>query len=297
MDSRTEVSIIIVTYNSSAIIEDCLQSIYNYEDISKLEIIIVDNASSDITMLKHLIASSFPEVKIINNENNDGYGQGNNIGIKAAKGRYILIMNPDVRLKESIINKGIKQIRDKELVLLGMKQWVSENKVGTSFRWDNYSTNYFSRLILTKLCNIFDIYSCKNMYLVGACFFLDKTKFAQIGLFDEKIFMYNEESDIRNRIINKYGYKSILYDKSLNFIHLSDERPFSFSSERRAIISLMYYAHKFGFNTAKILKSKKLEKRLLYLYCKLFKHHRDLDELRKTIAYIDSCIRDTKAVG
>lgn len=93
------ISIVIVTYNSTKDIIGCLDSIYKNNDIGcNLEIIIVDNNSSDINELQSILHSCYPEVKLLRNSCNGGYGQGNNIGIKSSTSPIILIMNPDVRL-------------------------------------------------------------------------------------------------------------------------------------------------------------------------------------------------------
>lgn len=284
------ISIVIVTYNSSQLIHECLQSIYDYNDIGdSLEIIVVDNNSKDITELNNILASDFPEVKLINNYHNGGYGQGNNVGIKESTGNYILIMNPDARFKEPILKKSIKLMRNKNLALLGMKQWVSNRKRGVSFRFDNYTMPSLLRILLTKIFNTLDIYIASKMYLVGACFFLDKDKFFAVDLFDERIFMYNEESDIRNRILNNYGSKSIYYCKDLNFIHLSDNRPFSFITDKRIIDSLIYYVKKYNLNIIKVLKSKRAEKKYLYYTNLIFKKKR-IKEIQESINYISSII-------
>lgn len=290
METRKQLSIVIVTYNSTPLILDCLNSIYRYNDIEdELEVIIVDNNSSDYSQLQHIVESKFPSVTIIRNRLNSGYGQGNNIGIKASCGEYILIMNPDVRLKEPIFKHCITLMKEKGIVMLGMKQYVNDYKTGVSFRIDDYKIPSFIRILLTKICNRLDIFNPLKMYIVGACFFLDKSKFLDIGMFDENIFMYNEESDIRNMIIDNYGAKTILYINKFGFIHLSDNRPFNFNADKRAIESLVYYTNKYQIDTKSVLNNKKTERRLLYYYTKLFKKNKtgDLEEIRKSINYIN----------
>ena len=94
-----KLSLIILTYNSEKDIYDCLQSVYQYNDIGVcLEIIVVDNNSDNYIQMRHKINTQYPDVIILSNTQNGGYGQGNNIGIMAATSPIVAIMNPDIRL-------------------------------------------------------------------------------------------------------------------------------------------------------------------------------------------------------
>ena len=87
-----KISIIILNYNAGDLLEKCISSIVksNYENI---EIILVDNASQDQSHIK--CKEKFSQIKLIENKENLGYCEGNNIGIKSANGEYIIILNPD----------------------------------------------------------------------------------------------------------------------------------------------------------------------------------------------------------
>ncbi len=95
-----KISTVIVTYNSEAHIYDCLDSLFKYNDIGDdLEVIVVDNCSQKFTDMKDRIENKYAKsVTVISNLCNGGYGQGNNVGIKASHAPIIMIMNPDVRL-------------------------------------------------------------------------------------------------------------------------------------------------------------------------------------------------------
>ena len=78
-------SLIILTYNSEKDIYDCLQSVYQYNDIgNSLEVIVVDN----FTQMRDKINLQYPDVKVIANTKNGGYGQGNNIGIRVMSYKF-----------------------------------------------------------------------------------------------------------------------------------------------------------------------------------------------------------------
>jgi len=91
-------SIIIVTWNSEEFIEKCLKSVFDTRGSTDLEVIVIDNASQDTTT--KIIEKFKPEVRLISNQANLGYAKANNQGIEVSKGDYVLLLNPDVELKE-----------------------------------------------------------------------------------------------------------------------------------------------------------------------------------------------------
>jgi len=86
------VSIIILNYNAGRLLEECIDSIYhsNYENF---EIILVDNDSKDNSHVK--CKEKFPLINLLENKKNLGYCEGNNVGIRHAKGEFVIILNPD----------------------------------------------------------------------------------------------------------------------------------------------------------------------------------------------------------
>ena len=97
-----KVSIIIVNYNGKKVLPVCLTSIYN-QTYKNFEVIIVDNASTDESVFD--VEDNFPKVKIIKNKINYGFAKGNNIGIKRAKGEYIIMVNPDTEMNKDFLEE------------------------------------------------------------------------------------------------------------------------------------------------------------------------------------------------
>src|SRR3989338_8349468 len=96
-----DVSIIIVSWNTRDLLYTCLTSVYAYTRGVSFEIFVIDNASSDGT--PSMIGEHFPQVQLIANASNLGFASANNQGIRAAKGIYILLLNPDTEfLQDSI---------------------------------------------------------------------------------------------------------------------------------------------------------------------------------------------------
>lgn len=221
-----KLSIIIVTYKSEHDIYDCLASVRRYSDLPKdqLEIIIVDNSSECEPMFTHLKQLYGSDIVLIHNTHNGGYGQGNNVGIRIATAPVILIMNPDVRMMEPVFQTAINAFdADSRLCMYGMSQMLSSSiKSQNSFIPTDRCNGYVMTL-LNGLCSRLGVYLPRLMYLSGSCFFVRKSMFETIGLFDENNFMYGEEADIHYRFGKRYGYH-ITFNPSLHYIHLTMER-------------------------------------------------------------------------
>ena len=170
------VSVVIVTYRSEKDIYDCLASLFKWADIPReeLEVIVVDNNSPEADRMFNGIRRIYgDEIVLVNNTNNGGYGQGNNVGIRRAKAPVIMIMNPDVRLNSHVFNHALSIFAQKQYVgIYGLTQMVSENrKCGTSFNTTHMMNGYL-RILLTGISNRFNIFLPSCMYVSGACFFI-----------------------------------------------------------------------------------------------------------------------------
>lgn len=253
------VSIIIVTYNSEAHIYDCLESVFQHNDIGNdLEVIVVDNNSQNteqmFSKLRKLYGNRiilFPNIK------NGGYGQGNNVGIRMASAPYIMVMNPDVRLVEPIFNYICRRFDlSKDICMIGMKQMYSSHQIGLSFDVDMFRVKPIWSILCSAICNRLNLYFPKYMYINGACFFIRKSSFEQIGLFDEKIFMYCEEFDIHYRLLNANKINKILFLKHLHYYHLAGNRDISINSFMNQFYSEIYCVEKFKMCKRRFMKNK-----------------------------------------
>ncbi len=287
--NTVRLSVIIVTYNSVGLLKDCLDSIFTHNDIGeRLEVLIVDNKSQDLEQLKSLLSSTYKSVRLIENTTNGGYGQGNNVGIRNATGDVILIMNPDARCKETIFKKALNQLDNSGCVLLGMKQWDEDLCEGESFRFDSPYSFFLKDLITLKIANKFDWFNPNRMYISGSCFFIKKEKFEEIGLFDENIFMYYEECDIKRRIVAKFGKNAIQYNKHMNYIHAHPKRKFNAKSYIRLLDSMKYFSAKYGLDLEKHKRKILGNLKFFRLLASIKKDQYSVSEYDKSISYLKS---------
>lgn len=245
------VSVIIVTYNSSNDIYDCLDSLVKNNDIgNSLEVIIVDNNSEDREeMLEIVKLFSNKNIHILFNNRNGGYGQGNNIGVETATSPVILIMNPDVRLFCPIFKNALTHFSDENMGILGMQQCEQKEVIRQSFLPLQPSIR---GLLLYKIYTWIHKYSPRYFCIHGACFFIRKKALEEIGKFDENIFLYNEEIDIHYRLLRQGKY-SIKYENTLFYIHPMHSRPETLKELQQRFITYMYVCKKMSLNQHKAL--------------------------------------------
>ena len=265
-------SIIIVTYNSEKDIFDCISSIKQWSDIpfDELELIIVDNNSRNTDSIFEQLRSLYSnDIVLIKNTHNGGYGQGNNMGIRRATAPVILIMNPDVRMIEPVFKTTLDAFeRNNSLCMYGMKQMLSATEVSSNSFCCAYTVNGYLQTIMTSIGNRFDYYLPRYMHFSGSCFFIKKEMFEQVGLFDETIFMYGEEEDIHYRM-RKNGFKQMIYNPKLHYIHLTKEREPNLAYEIKLLDVAITQSKKKGCTEIRIIKNRLRNNTILLLREKL----------------------------
>ncbi|MEM7345755.1 MAG: glycosyltransferase, partial [Chloroflexota bacterium] len=112
-----DLSIIIVNWNVEALLRECIRSLFEAIDHIpgyRIEIIVVDSASSDGSVA--MVRSQFPQVHLIASDQNLGYAQGNNVGVDAAQGRYLFLLNPDTVVAPDALNHLLTYIDERPQV-------------------------------------------------------------------------------------------------------------------------------------------------------------------------------------
>ncbi len=182
--TRQNLSVIIVSYKSDHVIENCITSID-----SEIEIVVVDNSNND--KFKDKIETKYKNVKCILSKENLGMGGGNNLGIKNVNKDYALILNPDVALENNSMNEIM--VASKEIDNFGIISPISSK--------DEYP-NY----ILKKDHNFDPDKPFKVKSVDGYAMLLNLKKLKKIenfNFFDENFFLYLENEDLCKRLIEK----------------------------------------------------------------------------------------------
>ena len=225
-----DVSIVIVNYNTQELLFDCLVSIYRYTKLIDFEVIISDNGSIDGSI--EMIKESFPDVILIENKANLGFAKANNIALNKAKGKYIFYLNSDTVL----LNNAVKYFYDyweksPEKKFIGAIGTNLQNLSGdTASSYGVFPTCksslksligcFLSMLHLRKPENLrknkYSTYYGDVDFIIGADLFLKNDEYA---VFDERFFMYFEETDMQLRMQKKDKKRTII--KGPEIIHLS----------------------------------------------------------------------------
>lgn len=227
-------SIIIVNYNVRHFLEQAVSSALSALKGLSGEIIVVDNASVDDSV--EMMQNMFPHVQLIQSKTNLGFSKANNIGIHAATGKYILLLNPDTLVPENCFKTCIDFIeKNNDVGALGVKmldgsgKMLPESKRGFPSPWVSFCKMLGLHYVFphSKLFNYYylgHLDSNQNQeidILTGAFFLVRRSILDEIGLLDESFFMYGEDVDLSYRV-QKSGHK-IYYLADTQIIHYKGE--------------------------------------------------------------------------
>lgn len=230
MQRKIRVSIVIVVYNGERKrLVRCLTSINNNSPKTPFEVLIVDNGTED---MRSDALRIMPRARYIYSPKNLGYGGGNNLGVKNAKGKYIFVFNNDTKLLKRAIDILVFYLDKHPDTAIAAPNLMAENgrvyqRQGTriltplrgifvmSFLNTLFPDNKFSR---EYFLDDMDLSAIRQTDTVpGAAFMIRKNVFQRVGMFDENIFLFNEEQDLGKRV-REAGYKIIMHSQA-NVIH------------------------------------------------------------------------------
>ncbi|MBE2255297.1 MAG: glycosyltransferase family 2 protein [Ignavibacteria bacterium] len=243
-----DVSIIIVSWNTKKLLENCINSIYNETKKYSFEIIVVDNDSPDNSA--GMVKEFFPDVVLIANKTNNGFAPANNQGIKIAKGENILLLNPDTVVINNAIDKMLDYLYSHKNDKIGiitckllnddMTLQKSVNdffNIWRSFFENRFFAEFFSKLNTKKsFMSFWDHSETREIdWAYGAVLLYTREVADKVGMLDDRFWIYAEEMDFYIRV-KRAGYKSIfLHD--VEIIHYGK----SSSRQRRAAMFIQNY--------------------------------------------------------
>ena len=255
-----DISVVIVAWNANHYLKLCLESLATAPPRRTMEVIVVDNASSDGTA--EMTEARFPWVKLMKSSENLGFSKGNNLGIRQCQGRYIALVNPDV-----IVLPGCLDV---------LADFLDENpKVGnvgprvlnpdmsmqsTCRRFPNLWANFCSATGLETLFKGSRFFAGEHMFffphdrtlavdvLVGCFSMIRREAFDSVGLLDENLFMYGDDVDWCRRA-RKAGWQ-VVFHPSARAIHdrgkITAPYPVRFAVAQQKSV-LYYWSKHHGF--------------------------------------------------
>jgi GT2 family glycosyltransferase len=232
MMQKTDLSIIVLSYNTKDLLRLCLSSINKAEKANiNIQIIVVDNASSDGSA--GLVKKEFPWVELIESKKNSGYSAGNNLGVSKSDGEYILFLNSDVEIKKNALTEILDFIKNEKSVgavtpKVDLFTGGMDPDCHRGFPTPWASLTYFSGLeALFPKTKLFGSYHLGYMNLnkvheidagFGTFMLIRKEILEEVGNWDESYFFYGEDLDYFYRI-KKSGWKVIFYPRVLALHH------------------------------------------------------------------------------
>lgn len=200
-----KVGIVIVNYNGEKYQNKCIESIYGLE-YSNIEIVVVDSCSKDNSIKK--LRDSFPEVVVLEQIENVGVAKGNNIGIQYCLKQdveYVLLLNNDVELDSMLLVNLMKEAGERIVTVPKIYYYEPKDLIwfaGGDMRWDKGESNHIGIGEYDR-----GQYGQKKKvnYASTCCMLIHRSIFEQIGLIDETVFMYFDDTDFCVRLIDE-GY-------------------------------------------------------------------------------------------
>lgn len=202
-------SVVIVAWNVRDLLRACLRSLPLTDP--QVEILVVDSASSDGT--PQMVAAEFPTVVLRASAENLGYSRGNNLGLRQARGDYLLVLNPDTEVVGNALLEMCAYLdAHPQVGVLGPQLMHADGTPqATRRRFPTLATAFFESTWAQALAprSLLDHYYARDLppaepadvdWLVGAALLLRRAAYAQAGGFDEGFFMYSEELDLCRRL-------------------------------------------------------------------------------------------------
>ncbi|NLR65289.1 glycosyltransferase family 2 protein [Chitinophaga varians] len=257
-----DVSVIIVSYNTRDLTLDSIDSVKKFTSGVSYEVIVVDNASSDGTV--EAVRERFPDIKLIVNSENVGFGRANNQAVRMSRARYVFLLNSDAYLIDNSILSFVQfmdQPSNADVAVCGGELISGDNQKMASYGnfpslleaissiglHKLYSNYYRSKLSIGVINTESAIRAVD--YISGADMFVRRKVMEETGGFDEDFFLYFEETELSFRI-GKLGYKSVLIPQ-VRVVHLegashANRGEFNYRRYRLFTSSQMLYFRKTG---------------------------------------------------
>ena len=230
----TDLSVIIVSYNVRAFLEQCLVSVQRASEGLSLDVWVVDNHSVDGSV--EMVQSRFPEVQLIANEENAGFSKANNQAIRQSQGRHVLLLNPDTVVREDTFRKCLAHAEEHpQLGGMGVPmydgtgKYLPESKRGLPTPWAALCrmTGLHRLAPRSKSLNAYyagyveEHETAPVDILSGAYMWMRREALDKVGLLDEQFFMYGEDIDLSWRLVEG-GWENH-YFASTSIIHYKGE--------------------------------------------------------------------------
>jgi GT2 family glycosyltransferase len=253
-------SIILVCWNNKAYLEPCLRSLYESPLGCIFDVVVVDNGSTDGS--QEMLREKFPEVKLIQNDQNLGLSRASNQGIAATQSKYVLLLNNDTIVNKSSIDVMVDFLeKTPDAGGVGGKLLNPDGSV--QFCYNHFPTLIEEFLIATRLGELLSegyptVINAEEQkeisWVSSACLMLRRAALDQVGLLDEDYFIYGDEVDLQYRLKNA-GWK-VFFLPQATTIHFGGRSMDRWRRRKMVYRGKMLFFHKnYGFFRTSVLRA------------------------------------------
>ncbi len=235
--SWNKLSVVIVSYNTRDYLLRCLESLHNNPPAFPMEIIVVDNASTDGS--PQAVRRNFPQVKILEMKENLGFAAATNVGIRESTGDLILFLNSDTEVTPSALDRTAEKLEDRRVGAVGCQLLYGDGTFQLSFGREKSFFGEIADKLAGKLLERYYGAKFKGKeidievdWVSGAFIMTRRDVVEQAGMFDKNYFLYMEDVDWCLRV-KRAGYK-IIYTTSARIYHFLGK-----STSKRPLASLL----------------------------------------------------------
>lgn len=242
----------IVTYNNRDVIQPCIESLLKYSQTYPIELYISDNGSMDGTI--EYVIGRFPQVKILRNQGNLGFGKGHNRVLEQIDSEYHFVINPDITITEDVVAKLSDYLNEHPRVAMVTPRVLNPDGSTQHLPKREPTIGYVLASKLGPFRYLRKEYTRENEIIKGpvkiefctGCFFAVRTRcFKEAAGFDDRYFMYFEDCDLSKRIRLNHD---IVYHPAVSVIHeWHRENVKSMRGVRRWLKSMIQYFNKWGW--------------------------------------------------
>lgn len=223
MSAGPQVSVVVVSYNTREMTLECLRTLSDDMKEMPWELWVVDNASTDGSA--EAVREAFPEAHVIANEHNVGFGAANNQAIRQARGNYLLLLNSDAFVQPGTVRQLVDYLDSHpDVAVVGPRLMNADGTLQQScYRFPSPMRAVFEHLLLTAafpnhpLVGDYRSWPHDEVrevdFAIGACLLVRAEALQEVGLFDERFFMYAEETDLCYRL-RRVGWKVVFVPES-----------------------------------------------------------------------------------
>ncbi len=207
----SDLAIVVVSTNEAQWLERCLSTVFDHAGGARLEVIVVDNESTDGT--RELVESNFPQARVVSSPNH-GFGYGNNRGIEQANARYVLLLNPDTEVTAGTFGDLVQLLDARpEVGLAGVRQFRPDGTLSPTMRRFPSVSRALGEALFSERWPIHPAWAGERVldmdeyererecdWTSGSFMLVRREALLSAGLLDERFFIYSEEPDLCLRI-------------------------------------------------------------------------------------------------